>query len=54
MPDVIGWSTNEIISFCNLLGINYELNGYGIVKSVSASSGDIIDKSNILVINLEK
>ena len=54
MPDVIGWSTNEIISFCNLLGINYELNGYGIVKSVSVSSGDIIDKSNILVINLEK
>lgn len=53
MPDVIGWSTNEIVTFCNLLGLPYELNGYGNVKTVSVAPGEIIDKTNPLMITLE-
>lgn len=52
MPDVIGWSTNEIVTFCNLLGLTYELNGYGNVKTITIAPGEIIDKTNPLVITL--
>lgn len=54
MPDVVGYSTNEIVTFCNLLGIPYNLNGYGKVVSTSISTGEAIDKTNILEIYLEK
>lgn len=53
MPDVIGWSTNEIITFCNMLGIPYELNGYGTVKTINKAPGEMIDKNVPLVITLE-
>lgn len=52
MPNVIGWTTNEIVTFCNLVGIPYELNGYGNVLGTNISPGDIIDKSNPIVITL--
>lgn len=52
MPEVIGWSTNEIVTFCNLLGLPYELNGYGSVKEINITPGDIIDKTNPLVVTL--
>lgn len=53
MPNIIGWSTNEVITFCNMVGIPYELNGYGKVKSSTLSPGTIIDKTIPLVITLE-
>ncbi len=53
MPDVIGWTTSEIVQFCNLMGMSYELNGYGRVKSISVAPGEVIDKSTLLSINLE-
>ena len=43
MPDVQGWSTNEIIRFCNLIGLSYTLNGYGNVVSTNISEGTLID-----------
>lgn len=53
MPDVVGWSTNEIVSLCNLLGVPYQLNGYGSVASTSVAKGEIIDSGEVLIINLE-
>lgn len=50
MPEVKGWSTNEIITFCNLLGLTYELNGYEKVLTTSIPTGEVIDKTNPLVI----
>ncbi len=52
MPNVIGWSTNEIVTLCNLIGVPYELNGYGNVSSISVLPGDFIDKSNPIVVTL--
>lgn len=52
MPDVIGWSTNEIVSFCNLIGLKYNLNGYGKVVSTSIEPNSPIDLNGILEINL--
>lgn len=53
MPDVKGWSTNEIIRFCNLIGLSYHMNGYGRVASTSVLVGSVIDMNEILEINLE-
>lgn len=54
MPDVVGYSTNEIVTLCNLLGIPYHLNDYGKVVSTSIPTGSIIDKTQILEIYLAK
>ena len=39
MPDVVGYSTNEIVTLCNLIGVPYHLNGYGKVVSTSIPTG---------------
>lgn len=43
MPDVVSWSTSEIISFCNFIGLKYKLEGYGKVESVSIAKDTIFD-----------
>ncbi len=43
MPDVINWSTNEIIRFCNFIGLNYTLKGYGKVKNTNIPKDTVID-----------
>lgn len=53
MPDVSGWSTNEVTTLCKLLNIKYTLNGYGYVKSVNIEPGAEINADTELVINLE-
>ncbi len=52
LPDVTGWSTNEMVTFCNLLGIPYVLNGYGKVVSTNLEVGAPLSPSEILEINL--
>ncbi len=53
MPNVLGWSTNEIVTMCNLLGLNYHLNGYGNVVSTNVPTNEKMDLSITLEINLE-
>lgn len=52
MPDIAGWSRSEVITFANLAGISYTINGYGNVSSFNANPGDIISKDQNLIINL--
>lgn len=52
MPDVTGWSSSEVMSFCNLIGLKYKLNGFGTVKDYNIEKDSIIDLSKILEINL--
>lgn len=52
MPNVIGWSSSEIMTFCNLIGLKYTFNGYGRVTSVNISSNEIIDLTKTLEITL--
>ena len=52
MPDVTNWTSSEIISFCNIIGLKYELNGYGKVESTSLEVGSTIDLNIKLTINL--
>lgn len=52
MPNVTNWTSSEIISFCNIIGLKYELNGYGIVDSTSVEAGSAINLNTKLTINL--
>ncbi len=52
MPNTIGWTSSEIISLANMMGIAYNINGFGNVASVSIPAGEIIDINNILEITL--
>ncbi len=52
MPNVLGWSTNDIVSFCNLIGLSYHLNGYGVVSGINLEVGKPIDLTQTLEITL--
>ncbi len=52
MLDVTGWSRNDIITLCKMIGLNYQINGYGKVISTSLNVNDKIDLNVPLVINL--
>lgn len=52
LPDVIGYSQNEIIALCNLLNIDYELVGTGKVVSTNLPAASEITNSKI-TFNLE-
>ena len=43
MPDMTGWSSTEFVDFCNILGVEYKLNGYGYVTGTSIPAGSVID-----------
>ena len=52
MPDITGWSSSEVMNFCNLIGLKYTFNGYGVVSSFNLPVGEIIDLSKTLEITL--
>lgn len=52
MPDITGWSSSEVMNFCNLIGLNYKFNGYGIVKEFNIEKDTIIDLTKTLEVTL--
>ena len=52
MPDITGWSSSEVMNFCNLIGLNYKFNGYGIVKEFNIDKDTIIDLTKTLEVTL--
>lgn len=52
MPNIIGWSRNEVISFAKLLNIDYYIDGYGKVIQSNINEGDLIDESLSLTVSL--
>ena len=52
MPNVINWSENEIVTFCNFIGLRYNISGYGRVTSQSIEEKDIITSDSVLSIEL--
>ena len=53
MPDVRGWTSLEIIAFCKLIGLDYNIIGYGNVESVSIEANTVIDLTQKLEIKLQ-
>ena len=52
MPNVIGFSSNEVVTICKLLNLNYNINGVGNVVSTSIPEGTPITKDMTIAINL--
>ena len=52
MPDITGWSSSEVMNFCNLIGLSYSFSGYGVVKEFNLPVGEIIDLTKTLEITL--
>jgi penicillin-binding protein 2B len=53
MPNVTGWSSNEVITLCKLLNIKYTITGNGIVTKTSIEPDTIITKDTKIEITLE-
>ena len=53
MPDITGWSSSEVMSFCNLIGLKYTFSGYGVVKEFNLTAGELIDLTKTLEVTLE-
>lgn len=54
MPSMTGWTTNEVGSYCNLLGTKYNISGYGRVISQSIKEGTKLDSASIIDFTLSK
>ena len=52
MPDVTGWSENEIVSFCNFIGLRYNISGYGRVTTQSIEAKSLITDDMVLTVEL--
>lgn len=52
MPNVIGWTHNEINTFAKLIKINYNIDGYGKVINTNIPEGSIIDLNSDLLVEL--
>ena len=53
MPDLNGWSLNEVKTFASMIGLSLDYTGYGYVVSQSITKNEIID-SNTLKIELKE
>lgn len=53
LPNLYGYSRNEVIAICNLLGINYQINGNGYVISQSIKENTKINKNEELIVELK-
>ena len=53
MPNVIGWSSSEVITLCKLLDIEYTITGNGIVTKTSIAPDTLITKDTKIEITLE-
>lgn len=55
MENLKGWSLSEVKTYCNLIGLKLEYNGYGYVINQSIEENAILDVNNMtLTIELEK
>lgn len=52
MPDMTGWSSSEVMNFCNLIDLKYKFSGYGIVSEFSIPPNEVIDLNKTLEIKL--
>lgn len=54
MPSMENWTTSEVGNYCNLAGINYNISGYGRVRTQSIPAGTELDLTSILDVTLTR
>lgn len=50
LPDMTGWSRNEVLRFKDLANVNMEINGYGYVVSTNIEANAIINKEEDTIV----
>ena len=53
IPNMVGWSSSEATTLCHLLGIKYNINGYGFVKEQSLKEGTEVTQDTEINLTLE-
>lgn len=53
MPNMKGWGAAEVISFCNLIGLKYQFDGYGYVEEFSIPENTEINLKEVLKVTLK-
>ena len=53
MPDIKGWSRNEILTFANMVGLDVNFSGKGYAKEYNIEKNSVIDNKEILEVILE-
>ena len=53
MPNIIGWSSSEVITLCKLLNLDYKTTGRGFAISQSIEEGTIVEKGTPLEITFQ-
>lgn len=53
MEDITGWSLNEVMTYCNLLGIELTTNNYGYVETQSIPAGTPVSADMNLSVTLK-
>ena len=53
MPNILGYSKNEVDLLCKLLNISVKYNGEGYVTSQSIKANELITKDSVLEVNME-
>lgn len=54
MPNMIGWTSNDVNSYCMLANIECTTTGYGNVVAQSIEEGEFLTSSSVLNINLNR
>ena len=54
LPDMTNWTSSDVINYCNLTGIKYNIDGYGKVETQSIPPQTIINKNDELKITLAR
>lgn len=54
MPNMVGWTSNEVGSYCNLVGINYNISGYGRVEKQSIETGTRLESNMAIDFTLNR
>lgn len=52
MPNITGWSKKDAISLFKMVGMNYNLSGYGYVTAQSIIPGTVINKDSVIDVTL--
>ncbi len=52
MPDITGYSASDVKTLANLMGIKYQIEGYGYVNGQSIAAGSVVVKTDTLSVTL--
>ena len=53
VPDFKNWSRKDVVTFCNLAGLDYKIDGYGYVIKQSIAANEVLKETDRLSITLK-